>query len=113
MFLALTLCALACQPPAALHPQVEPAGFLRDARAELGSDRHFAFEARIQWPATITRTSFVVEGLASDGKLLFARPVNASAPAPAGRHKGTLPAHFDLELPSLDGVQELRVRLAH
>ncbi len=111
MFLAFALCTLA----AAAGPRttVAQAGFLRDARAELHSDRHLAFEARIQWPATITRTIFVVEGLAADGQVLFARPVSASAPAPIGRHKRPVRAHFDLELPSLDGVQELRVRLAH
>jgi len=110
MFLALTLSSLSTL---ALRPQVEPAGFLRDARAELRSDNHLAFEARIQWPATVTRTSFVVEGIGSHGKPLFALPVSAQAPAPVGRHKGTVRAHFDLEIPTLVGVQELRVRLSH
>jgi hypothetical protein len=113
MFIALALCTLTSAPAAAPHATIAQAGFLRDARVELRSDNHLAFEARIQWPATITRRSFVVEGLGSDGTLLFARPVTASAPTPAGRHKRTVPAHFDLELPSLAGVQELRVRLAH
>jgi len=108
MILALALCTLAGP-----RTNVQAAGFLRDARAELHRDNHLAFEARIQWPVTITRTSFVVEGFASDGSLLFARPVSAQAPAPVGRHKGTVRAHFDLELPTLVGVQELRVRLSH
>jgi hypothetical protein len=113
MFLALALCTLACAPEAAVRTRLPVAGFLRDARAELRSDQHLTFEARIQWPATITRTSFVVEGLGADGQVLFARPVTASAPTPVGRHKRAVQARFDLELPSLDGVQELRVRLAH
>ncbi len=106
MLLTLALCAL----PQATIPR---AGFLRDARAELRADNQLVFEARIQWPATATRTSFVVEGLASDGSVLFARPATASALTAAGRQKRSVPAHFDLALPSLERVQELRVRLAH
>ena len=113
MILAFALCIFASTPTAVPRTSVVPAGFLRDARAELRNDQHLAFEARIQWPATITRTSFVVEGLAAEGTVLFARPAIARAPAPAGRHKGTVQAHFDLELPTTAVVQELRVRLAH
>jgi len=105
MLLALALCAL----PQTSLPQ---AGFLRDARSELRADGHFAFEGRIHWPATATRTSFVVEGLASDGRLVFERPVKAHAPTPAGHHLGFVRARFELELPGLDGIAQLRVRFA-
>ena len=105
MLLAFALCAL----PQATLPQ---AGFLRDARSELRADGHFAFEGRIQWPATVTRTSFVVEGLTADGSLVFERPVQAHAPTPAGHHLGFVRAKFELALPALDGVAELRVRFA-
>jgi hypothetical protein len=105
MLLALALCAL----PQMSLPR---AGFLRDARTELRADGHFAFEGRIQWPATATRTSFVVEGLAPDGSLIFERPVKAHAPTPAGHHLGFVRAKFELALPALDGVAQLRVRFA-
>src|SRR6185369_11724112 len=105
MLLALALCAV----PQATLPQ---AGFLRDARAEIRSENLLAFEGRIQWPATATRTSFVVEGLAADGSLLFERPVKASAPTPPGHHLGFVRAKFELTLPALDGVSQLRVRFA-
>jgi hypothetical protein len=105
MLLTLAFCAL----PQATLPH---AGFLRDARTELRADGHFAFEGRIQWPATATRTSFVVEGLAADGSLVFERPVKAHAPSPAGHHLGFVRAKFELALPELDGVAQLRVRFA-
>ena len=113
MLLTLALCTLAGPPAEARRATIAHAGFLRDARAELRADQHLAFEAWIQWPATITRKSFVVEALGSGGTLLFSHPVTASAPAPAGHHKRFVRAHFDLELPQIGGVQELRVRLAH
>jgi hypothetical protein len=105
MLLSLAFCAL----PQATPPE---AGFLRDARVELRAGRQLAFEGRIQWPATATRTSFVVEGLAADGSLLFERPVKARAPTPPGKHLGFVRAKFELELPALDGVTQLRVRFA-
>ena len=110
MLLSLALCAL--QPTSLPQATLPHAGFLRDARAELRADHHLAFEGRIQWPATATRTSFVVEGLGADGSVIFERPVQARAPTPAGHHRGFIPARFDLELPSLDGVARLRVRFA-
>jgi hypothetical protein len=94
MLLALAFSAL---PQMAL-PR---AGFLRDARAEIRAENQFAFEGRIQWPATATRTSFVVEG-----------PAQAHAPTPAGQHLGFVRARFELCLPALDGVAQLRVRFA-
>jgi hypothetical protein len=107
MLLALLLCGLT-----APHASVAPAGFLRDTRVELGADGRLAFEARMQWPATITRRSFVVEGLGPDGTLLFERAVRAQTSPTAARRRQTLEAHFELELPPLDGVRELRVRCA-
>ena len=105
MLLTIAFCAL----PQATPPQ---AGFLRDARVELRSENKLAFEGRIQWPATATRTSFVVEGLAADGSLVFGRPAKARAPTPPGHHLGFVRTKFELELPALDGVAELRVRFA-
>jgi len=105
MLLTLAFCAI----PQATLPQ---AGFLRDARAELRADDQLVFEGRIQWPATATRTSFVVEAFAADGSLVFERPVKAHAPTPAGHHLGFVRARFELALPALDGVTELRVRFA-
>jgi hypothetical protein len=105
MLLALAFSAL---PQMAL-PR---AGFLRDARAEIRAENQFAFEGRIQWPATATRTSFVVEGLAADGSVIFERPAQAHAPTPAGQHLGFVRARFELCLPALDGVAQLRVRFA-
>lgn len=101
MLLTLALCSLS----------VEGSGFLRDARFELRDAAHVSFEGRIQWPATITRTSFVVEGLGQDGVPLFALPVRARAESPVGRVKRSVRAHFELELPALEGVRELRLRL--
>jgi hypothetical protein len=112
MLVSIALCLLASTPAAAPRTSVASAGFVRDARVELRANNHLAFDARIQWPATITRRSFVVEGLAADGAVLFTRAVTASAPTPAGHHLRTVQARFDVELPSLDGVQEVRVRLA-
>jgi len=79
---------------------------------ELQAKEHLVFDAAIQWPATITRRSFVVEALAADGSVLFARPATASGRTPVGRHKRAVEAHFELDLPSTSGVHELRVRLA-
>jgi len=112
MLVSIALCLLASAPAAAPRTSVAPAGFLRDARVELRANNHLAFDARIQWPATITRKSFVVEGLAADGTVLFSRAVTANAPTPAGRHKRSVAARFDIALPAIAGVQEVRVRLA-
>jgi hypothetical protein len=112
MLLTLALCALSSAPAATPKATLVHAGFLRDARLELRKDDHLVFDAALQWPATITRRSFVVEGLAADGSVLFSRPVTASARTPAGHHKRSVAAHFDLELPSTAWVHELRVRLA-
>jgi len=107
MLLSLVLCGLA-----APHASVAPAGFLRDARVELVGEHRLAFEARLQGPPTITRTSFVVEGLAPDGTLVFERAVRAQVSPTAARRRPTLAARFELELPALAGVSELRVRCA-
>ena len=112
MLLSPALSTLACAPAAAPRASVVHAGFLRDARAELRSDNHLAFEATLQWPATASRRSFVVEGLGADGALLFSRPVTAHAPAPRAPRLRCVHASFELELPALEGVAELRVRLA-
>jgi hypothetical protein len=76
------------------------------------SGNQLAFEATLQWPATATRKSFVVEALAPSGEVLFSRPVSARAPAARAPRLRTVHASFELELPALDGVEELRVRLA-
>ena len=104
MLLSLALCAL---------PQVTPpqAGFLRDVRVELLQDRRLGFEAHLAFPATISRRSFVVEGLAADGTLLGSREATARVEAPAGRRRGMLEARFEVELPELPGVDHWRVRL--
>lgn len=112
MLLTLALCTLCSAPAAAPKATVVHAGFLRDAQVELRKDDHLVFDAAIQWPATITRRSFVVEGLAADGSLLFSKPVTASVRAPIGRHKRSVAAHFDIELPSTPMLHEVRVQLA-
>lgn len=112
MLLSLALCTLAAAPAAAPRATIAPAGFLRDARAELQAGNHLVFDARIAWPATITRKSFVVDALGADGAVLYSRSVVAHARAPIGSHKRSVAAHFDLELPRLEGVGELRVRVA-
>lgn len=111
MLLSLALCGLAAAPAGTPRTTVEHAGFLRDARLELHADERLSFEARIQWPASVTRTSFLVEGLGPDGALLFSRPVAARTEAPAGPHLTSVAARFELALPPLAGVAELRVRL--
>ncbi|MBK7643004.1 MAG: hypothetical protein IPJ19_08125 [Planctomycetes bacterium] len=112
MLLSLALLAATSVPAEAPHVSIAHAGFLRDARAELRADHHLVFDARLQWPATVTRTSFVVEALSADGAVLYSHPVSASARTAVGRHKRSVAEHFDLELPALEGVQQLRVRLA-
>ena len=112
MLLTLALCALGSAPAAAPQATITHAGFLRDARVTLEANQHLVFDAAIQWPATITRRSFVVDGLAVDGSVLFSRPVTASARTPVGLRKRSVAAHFDLELPATIGVRELRVHLA-
>jgi|SRR5689334_9259115 len=104
MLLSLVLCVL---------PQVAPpqAGFLRDVRVELLQDRRLSFEAHLAFPATLSRRSFVVEGLAADGTLLGSRDATARVEAPAGRRRGVLEARFEIELPALPGVERWRVRL--
>jgi hypothetical protein len=111
MLLSLALCGLAAAPAGTPRTSVEHAGFLRDARVKFLPDARLAFEARVQWPPTVTRTSFVVEGLGPDGALLFSRPAAARTEAPAGQHLTSVAARFELELPPLAGVAELRVRL--
>jgi hypothetical protein len=112
MLLTLALCALGSAPAAAPTATVAHAGFLRDARVTLDARQHLVFDAAIQWPATITRRSFVVDGLAADGSVLCSRPVTASARTPVGVRKRSVAAHFDLELPATIGVHEWRVQLA-
>ena len=97
-------------PPAPVR--IEHAGFVRDAHARLTPDQHLRFEARVEWPVSFARRSFEVEGLAADGSRLFSRRVTAKTGAPAARHKRSLPARFELDLPPLDGVTELVVRPA-
>jgi len=113
MILSLALCVLAAPQEAPPRASIQHAGFLRDARLELRADRQLAFAGRIDWPATITRRSFVVEALGADGTLLFSRPVTASAARASGRHKRAVEAHFELELPALEGVREVHVRCAN
>lgn len=113
MILSLALCALTSPQAAPPQASIQHAGFLRDARVELRAGRRLAFDGMIQWPATITRRSFVVEALGTDGALLFSRPVTAGTSLSASHHKRAVEAHFDLELPALVGVRELRVRFAH
>lgn len=112
MLLTLALCALASVPSAPVQTSVEHAGFLRDARVALTSSQHLLFEARVEWPVTLARRTFLVDGLAADGSVVFTRKVTASAARPAARPKRAVAARFDLDLPALDGVQELRVRPA-
>lgn len=104
MFLALALCVL----PQATPPQ---AGFLRDVRVELLQDQRLSFEAKVAFPATLSRRSFVVEGLAADGTLLGSRNATARVEAAGGRRRGMLDARFEIELPALSGVAQWRVRL--
>jgi hypothetical protein len=44
--------------------------------------------------------------------VIFERPAQAHAPTPAGQHLGFVRARFELCLPALDGVAQLRVRFA-
>ena len=110
--LALVLFAAPSPSAAAIAPRVEHAGFLHDARARLTAPNHLVFEAKLNWPATITRRSFVVEGLAADGSVLFTRNATALAGNSRAPHKRSVTASFELELPALAGVADLRVRLA-
>ncbi len=112
MLLTLALCALGSVPPAPVQTSVEHAGFLRDAHVAVTPRQHLVFEARVEWPVTLARRSFLVEGLAADGSVVFTRRVTASTAAPVARPKRAVAARFDLDLPALDGVQELHVRPA-
>jgi hypothetical protein len=112
MLLSIALCLLAAEPAAQPKTTVEHAGFLRDARVEIAANHRLSFDARIQWPVTITRKSFVVEGLAADGAVLFSRSVTAEGPTPTCRHKRDVHARFALDLPTIAGVEQVRVRLA-
>lgn len=117
--LQLLLVGLLAQAPlhssaARVRPAVrlEHAGFVRDARASVDLGNRFHYEARVAAPAVVSRRAFVVEALDANGTVVFAREARAQGRKEAGRVARAVRVHFDLDLPALDGVATLRVRLA-
>lgn len=98
--------------PAQPAVRLEHAGFLRDARASVTAGNRLLYEARVSTPAVVSRRTFVVEALDAEGTVVHTREVRADGRKGAERVARAVRVRFELDLPALDGVATLRVRLA-
>lgn len=117
IFLALLAAAPSGSTSAAAAPvlptvRVEAAGFLHDARASLDDAAVLHFQARVDGPMTLDRTTFVVENLDAAGRVLASRTVHARIDKGTARHRHARSARFTLALETDVTVAFVRVRSA-
>lgn len=110
MILSLALLALSSTPQPRIT--VETAGFLRDTRVLCSANNQLSLQTRIQSPALLARRDFVIEGLDAQGKVRFQHEARARGLAAVVRAPRWVDARIECELPKLDGIAEIRVRLA-